>query len=457
MASGNAEQKTNQDYLGELLKDVKLTAKDGSSVDVSSLSEYEAVGFYFSAHWCPPCRRFTPMLASFYEKMKKASPKKFEIIFISSDRDEKAFNDYYDESHPWLRPSYKWISANKRRVNEAVQGGNGIPSLCIVDPKTGELVCKKGVQQVYEDSEGASFPWRPRSFWEIMEDGPELLTKEAKQSSEGATTTGKKTMSVATLKSDFDYTMCYFSAHWCPPCRGFTPEFAKWYSNNVAKMPAGKTFETVFFSSDRDEKSFNEYYAEMPWKAVPHGDKRVKELKGLFDVDGIPFVAVVNNSTGKIAEPRGMGGRSGVTSDPNAERFPWPKQAVGVLSDNISPINRRPMCVVFGAKADEAQRAKCMEALAVVAKPVLDASNEANKDMEMEFNLEDGTAPDGMMGQIKRLFKLEDADVLMITDLPNECFYKHPTVADFANVTPDVIAQFVKDFKDGKLTKISLE
>lgn len=309
-----ASAKASTDYLGELLKGVELTAKDGSKVALSSLSEYETVGFYFSAHWCPPCRRFTPMLAKFYEAMKKKSPKKFEIVFLSSDRDEKAFNEYYDESHPWLRPTYEWTQANKSRVNSAVQGGNGIPSLCLVNPKTGDLVCKKGVQQVYEDAEGANFPWVPRSFWEIMQDGPDFITKDG-------------TISAADLKSGTDYTMCYFSAHWCPPCKGFTPKFAEWYKNNQSKMPAGKTFETVFFSSDRDTKAFTEYYAEMPWKACPHGDKRVNELKGIFDVDGIPFVAVVNNATGKIAEPRGLGGRSGVTSDPNAERFPWPKQA----------------------------------------------------------------------------------------------------------------------------------
>jgi len=46
---------------------------------------------YFSAHWCPPCRSFTPQLADAYEKCM--GDKNFEIIFLSSDRDENAFTE----------------------------------------------------------------------------------------------------------------------------------------------------------------------------------------------------------------------------------------------------------------------------------------------------------------------------------------------------------------------------
>ncbi len=45
-----------------------------------------------------PCRAFTPQLAEQYNNLKD---KPFEIVFISSDRDEQAFHEYHG-SMPWL-------------------------------------------------------------------------------------------------------------------------------------------------------------------------------------------------------------------------------------------------------------------------------------------------------------------------------------------------------------------
>ena len=38
---------------------------------VSSVDENCVIGLYFSAHWCPPCRNFTPKLSKFYEEANK--------------------------------------------------------------------------------------------------------------------------------------------------------------------------------------------------------------------------------------------------------------------------------------------------------------------------------------------------------------------------------------------------
>ena len=49
---------------------------------------------------CPPCRGYTPELASSYTSIV-AMGKSFEIVFVSSDQDEPAFQSYFAEM-PWL-------------------------------------------------------------------------------------------------------------------------------------------------------------------------------------------------------------------------------------------------------------------------------------------------------------------------------------------------------------------
>ena len=67
----------------------------------------------------------------------------------------------------------------------------------------------------------------------------------------------------------------YYSAHWCPPCRGFTPNLAKWYKE-MKEKDAGKNFEIIFVSSDSDQAAFDEYYKEMPWLALKFEERQAK-------------------------------------------------------------------------------------------------------------------------------------------------------------------------------------
>ena len=49
---------------------------------------------------CPPCRGYTQELASSYTSIVDMG-KSFEIVFVSSDQDEPAFQSYFAEM-PWL-------------------------------------------------------------------------------------------------------------------------------------------------------------------------------------------------------------------------------------------------------------------------------------------------------------------------------------------------------------------
>ena len=87
----------------------------------------------------------------------------------------------------------------------------------------------------------------------------------------------------------------YFSAHWCPPCRAFTPQFAKLYEEQRA---AGKKLGCVFVSCDKGDKEFKEYFDSMPWHAVAFGDKQRQALQARFNVNGIPKLIFLDGDTG---------------------------------------------------------------------------------------------------------------------------------------------------------------
>lgn len=114
----------------------------GGTVDSSSITA-DVIGIYFSAHWCPPCRNFTPLLAQIYNRLKAAG-KSLEIIFVSGDRDSRSFEEYYN-SMPWLAVPFE----NQLQVRSLHQSFHvsGIPSLVFVD-RSGKVIEKNGREKV---------------------------------------------------------------------------------------------------------------------------------------------------------------------------------------------------------------------------------------------------------------------------------------------------------------------
>jgi len=90
------------------------------------------------------------------------------------------------------------------------------------------------------------------------------------------------------------YTALYFSAHWCPPCRMFTPKLVEWYKDFKKTHP---NFELVFVSSDRDEASMKEYIEgdKMPWPAVKFGQAESETFRK-YSSDGIPYLVLIDEN-----------------------------------------------------------------------------------------------------------------------------------------------------------------
>ena len=99
------------------------------------------------------------------------------------------------------------------------------------------------------------------------------------------------------LGNDAKVVCVYFSAHWCPPCRNFTPKLAEFYKNCNKEL---KQLDIIFVTSDRDKKSFEEYYETMPWHAIEFGNEGIAKLKTSCQVKYIPKLCILKN--GKFKE-----------------------------------------------------------------------------------------------------------------------------------------------------------
>ena len=328
----------------EKLLGPQLAGKGGADVATSSINS-AYIGIYFSAHWCPPCRGFTPQLADFYKAHAKS--KDLEIVFASSDRDEAAFNEYFGEM-PWLALPYA-DRATKEKLSKKYKV-SGIPTLVILDAKTGEVITTKARAQVSKDSKAEQFPWKPKTFADVMGESQVVL----KDGSSVAATDAAQGKDVLAL---------YFSASWCPPCRSFTPKLAKWYEEH---KPA--SLECFFVSADNDAKAFADYHKKMPFPAFDFKGGAKDDLAELFDVGGYPTLLFVDANTGKVLIEDG---RARVEGDPAG--YPWPAKPVEDLSVGLGAINDGKMALLLldkagAAGADGAKRGAAFEAFEAVAK-----------------------------------------------------------------------------------------
>jgi len=118
---------------------------------------------------------------------------------------------------------------------------------------------------------------RSMAFVELF--GDKILTKEG----------AKHTTEVLASKT---HVMVYFSAHWCPPCRGYTPDLSAAYENS---SKAGKEVAVIFVSSDRDQAGFDDYWGSMTFDALPYSNRDAhKKLNEKFGVKGIPTLTLLD-------------------------------------------------------------------------------------------------------------------------------------------------------------------
>jgi len=113
--------------MSELLKNTNLEKKDGTRATGGEVLKGKIVALYFSAHWCPPCRQFTPVLKDFYDELENED---FEIVFVSFDRSKEDLKKYLEEAHgDWYHIPY-----GDPQIQELATKYNvsGIPALVVI-------------------------------------------------------------------------------------------------------------------------------------------------------------------------------------------------------------------------------------------------------------------------------------------------------------------------------------
>jgi len=140
MGTVNTRHPNNHHNTMDSLAGATLIKADGTTAAAEAvLGDKEIILFYFSAHWCPPCRQFTPMLKDFFEELPDTAG--VQIVFVSSDRSEADMLSYMKDSHgEWFATQHNSSVANGIKSKFGI---SGIPTLVVVK-KDGTLITKDG-------------------------------------------------------------------------------------------------------------------------------------------------------------------------------------------------------------------------------------------------------------------------------------------------------------------------
>jgi len=348
----------------------QLLSKEGT-VATKDLIGKVVVGIYFSAHWCPPCRRFTPRLAEAYKKHTKAG-KSLEIVFVSSDQSEGDFQEYY-KIMPWLALPF----ADRRRKSKLSQmfDVNGIPKLVLIDPNTGLATNARANQDILADTTGEKFPW-PKPFADTVLEF--MIDAKVKRKS------GNEVVEVDLRDMRQKFLVLFFYDNTSSDCKEFLPAMVEWYNKFHPKLQDTKlSFDVLSICSADDEASYDDSFKAMPFTTLSFKEqdkqRRLCAVLRLQASRASPQVIVIDFQTGKEVTRKG---KEAIEQEVNDTAFPWPSP--GACSDvNEEPecLNSYPCIVLWLEEKSKDEQMKDIEMLTALAKEYM----EPNGDRDFGF------------------------------------------------------------------------
>lgn len=303
---------------------VKFLASASGKVPWSAI-EGKTICLFFSANWCRPCRVFTPLLVQLYNSLKK-SGEKLEIVFVSLDRDDNAYNEHL-VTMPWLAIPFDLNICRQLTRDFKV---NHLPTLIPLD-MDGKSIGEDAVSLV-EEYGALAFPFTRerrdelRAIDEKKRHGGKIEELLARQGRDYLIARDGQKILVSELIGKT--VGLYFGSHWCPPARIFTSQLIKTYTD--LKTGQLKPFEVVFISTDRDHDEFIRSLSTMPWPAIPYEDKTRQDLKRIFDIKEIPALVLIGPD-GKTITTNGRA----TISLYGSMAFPFTESRIGAIEVSL--------------------------------------------------------------------------------------------------------------------------
>ncbi|XP_043275156.1 nucleoredoxin-like [Venturia canescens] len=462
----HCKQANKQQDSGPKLREV--SAALGGDCATTINPKCEVIGVYFSfINPGATCDDFTRQLAELYASVNNAAGnqqaksngenaahggdtnnqdiedvnkrKKFEVVHVVLwsnvtevlDFDESFRNHVADL--PWLAvPNHDY--ERKTRLTRRYRIKAGVPTLILLEGGTGSVVTRGGVERAMDDPTGTNFPWRPPHPKATLEDGP-LLPCGARDSNEP--------MLHEELRNCVKGV--YFSAHWCPPCKAFTPQLVDTYQRIRER---GHNFEVIFVSSDRSEESYNAYIESMPWLRIPFAqEERRQKLARALDVQAIPTLVILDPRDNIIT----LEGRTELLEDPEGLNYPWTTRLVNILTEKYATSLHDAPGIILFVEGDDSE----VHFGESVLLPAAESYRRERPDYDPNYDDPDGTlqfyiALDCETSDILREFVgLDDAvPLLTAIDIPRGIY---AVMEDGAEITVESVQQFVDGFRNDKL------
>ncbi|KAG0471033.1 hypothetical protein HPP92_015579 [Vanilla planifolia] len=183
-----------------------LVTSNFKRVPVSEL-EGKIVGLYFTLSSFEACAGFTRRLVNVYNDLKGRG-ENFEIVLVSLEEDESSFMDDFEDM-PWLG-----IPFRDKLCEKLVQYFElaDLPTLVIIGAN-GKTVNANAAELV-EDYGVEAYPFNSKKVKELRKKEKAWIESQTLESF---------SFQVPVVDLVGKNILLFFSAHWCPPCRVFSP------------------------------------------------------------------------------------------------------------------------------------------------------------------------------------------------------------------------------------------